>query len=112
MLNLPGLKIIFMAANNVFVINKKKTTKKNKKQNIWISRYINGAPQCSVLGFIPCLLFTNCILSLTLEWCILNTFYDDVIINASADDVELSKHKFYTGHLWIQSPDGIQISVP
>ena len=56
----------------------------------------NGVPQGSVLGPILFLLFINDISNFTLEGCVLNMFADDVIIYASADNVELLKHKLET----------------
>ena len=49
-----------------------------------------------MLGPILFLLFINDIPNFTLEGCVLNMFADVVIIYASADNVELLKHKLET----------------
>ena len=49
-----------------------------------------------MLGPILLLLFNNDISNFTLEGCVLNMCADDVIIYASADNVELLKHKLET----------------
>ena len=63
------------------------------------SKYLdinNCVSQVSVVGPILFLLFINDTSNFTLEGCILNMYADDVIIYASADNVELLKHKLET----------------
>ena len=68
-------------------INRTRHVSKSTQIPLWFTKRI-----LSILF----LLFINDISNFTLEGCVLNMFADDVIIYASADNVELLKHKLET----------------